>query len=364
MLHKLRRRPIELSILATLIAALAVVVIAKVTKADAVGRAFESMHPAWIGRIAGAELLTYPAYMWAYRSIAAVHGHPPIAVPLLARIVVAGFGPFSIGGGFGIDRQALHALHEDEHSARVRVLALGVLEWAVLAPATCIVAIIFLAIGANILPSLLWPWAVLVPLGFGVGLWASRSARVSGWLVGGGRIRTWAARALESMGVLLMLIRRPRAYAGAWLGTALYWTADIAAFYGGLRTFGLHPSVGKVIIAYATGYAATRRSLPLGGAGLTEVLMTYSLYWVRLPLAPALGAVVAYRLFNFLLAAMPGIIAHRQLEPMLSGTSAEDGKGQSGSAVEDGQVEPAQALRVGHDVHRDDSPAPDRDPHH
>jgi hypothetical protein len=46
--------------------------------------------------------------------------------------------------------------------------------------------------------------------------------------------------------------------------------------------------------------------------------MTYSLYWVRLPLAPALGAVVAYRAFNFLLAATPALIARRQLEPTLA----------------------------------------------
>jgi hypothetical protein len=52
--------------------------------------------------------------------------------------------------------------------------------------------------------------------------------------------------------------------------------------------------------------------------------MTYSLYWVRLPLAPALGAVVAYRLFNLLLAAMPGVIAHRQLEPVLARAGGGD----------------------------------------
>jgi uncharacterized membrane protein YbhN (UPF0104 family) len=319
-LQQLRRRPIELSVLATLIAALAVVLIARVTEADAVGRAFAHFSPGWIGLIAGAELLAYPAYMWAYRSIASVHGHAPLALPIVARIVVAGFGPFSIGGGFGIDRQALEALHEDEHSARVRVLALGVLEWAVLAPTTCVVSIVFLAEEANILPSLLWPWAVLVPVGFGLGLWASTRPGLGRWLRSGGRVRAWAGHTLEGMGVIRTLILRPRAYAGAWLGTALYWAADIGAFYGGLRTFGLDPGAGKVILAYATGYAATRRSLPLGGAGLTEVLMTYSLYWVRLPLAPALGAVVAYRLFNFLLAAMPGLIAHRQLEPVLRRT--------------------------------------------
>jgi uncharacterized membrane protein YbhN (UPF0104 family) len=236
---------------------------------------------------------------------------------MVARVVIAGFGPFTIGGGFGIDRQALEALHEDEHSARVRVLALGTLEWAVLAPTTCIVAIVFLIQGADILPSLLWPWAISVPLGFGFGLWASTPRRIERVKqISRGRA-PWLVRALQGVGALHTMIRNPRTYMGAWLGTALYWAADIGAFYGGLRTFGLAPGPGKVILAYATGYAATRRSLPLGGAGITEVLMTYSLYWVRYPLAPALAAVVAYRVFNFLLAATPALIAHRQLEPII-----------------------------------------------
>ena len=123
--------------------------------------------------------------------------------------------------------------------------------------------------------------------------------------------------ALGSVSASIITSQSPRAWAAAWLGTALYWAADIGAFYGGLRTFGLDPSVGRVIIAYATGYAATRRSLPLGGAGITEFLMSYALYWVREPLAPALAAVVAYRLFNFLLAAAPALIANHQLIPML-----------------------------------------------
>ena len=304
--------------LATAIAAIAVLAIARLTGADAVGRAFDDFHPGWIAVIACAELCAYPAYMLAYRSLASVHGHAPLALPLVARVVVAGFGPFALAGGFGVDKQVLHALHEDEHSARVRVLALGALEWAVLAPTTCIVAIVFLATGADILPSLLWPWAILVPLGFGFGLWASVPERGERLSRLGGRRHEWLASMLEGVGVLHKLIRDRPVYWGAWLGTALYWVADICAFYGGLRTFGLDPGVGKVILAYATGYAATRRSLPLGGAGLTEVLMTYSLYWVREPLAPALAAVVAYRAFNFLLAATPALIARHQLEPLLA----------------------------------------------
>lgn len=305
--------------MATGIAAIAVLAIARITGADAVGKAFNNFDPAWIGLIAGAELLAYPAYVLAYRTLANMHGRT-VALPLVARVVVAGFGPFALGGGFGIDRKFLQALHQDERSARVTVIALGVLEWAVLAPLACVVAIVFLATGANILPSLLWPWAIAVPVGFGLALWLSEPRRVErfGWLRRGKR-RQLVGHILEGVSVLHDLGRSPLRYAGAWMGTAVYWAADIGAFYGGLRTFGLDPNFGKVIIAYATGYAATRRSLPLGGAGITEFLMTYSLYWVRQPLAPALAAVVAYRIFNFVLAATPALIANRQLNIAMSG---------------------------------------------
>jgi uncharacterized membrane protein YbhN (UPF0104 family) len=316
----LRVRPVILAAVATGIAAIAVLVIARVTGADAVGKAFSDVNPGWIGLIAGAELIAYPAYMLAYRSIAQIGGYSALALPVIARVVVAGFGPFAIGGGFGIDMKVLHALHEDERSARVRVTTLGTLEWAVLAPIAWATSVVLIVTRANIMPSLLWPWAIGVPLGFGFALWVSSPQRLArfSWLRRGRR-RELIGHVLEGVGMMHTLVREPRTYAGAWLGTALYWAADIGAFYGGLRTFGLSPGFGKVIIAYGTGYAATRRSLPLGGAGITEFLMIYALYWVREPLAPALAAVVAYRLFNFVLAATPALIAHRQLGPVFSG---------------------------------------------
>jgi uncharacterized membrane protein YbhN (UPF0104 family) len=327
--RRLRKRPIAASALATAIAAAAVLLIAWVTGADAVGRAFSDFHPGWVALIAGAELLTYPAYTIAYRSIAGVHGHRQLGLPLAARVVAAGFGPFAVAGGFGIDKQALHAIDADERSARVRVLGLGTLEWALLAPTACVVSIVFLIQDKDILPSLLWPWAIAVPVGFGFGLWASAPRRRDRLSRIGGRRRELLAGLLDGVGILHTLLRSPRTYAGAWLGTAAYWAADISAFYGGLRTFGLDPGTGKVILAYATGYAATRRSLPLGGAGVIEVLMIYSLYWVREPLAPALAAVVAYRAFNFVLAATPALIARRHVEPLLDAADELHRKGRS-----------------------------------
>ena len=136
---QLRIRPVIASAIATGIAGIAVLLIARITGADAVGRAFDHFDPRWIGLIAGAELLAYPAYVLAYRTLANMHGRS-VALPLVARVVVAGFGPFALGGGFGIDKKFLHTIHQDEGSARVTVIALGVLEWAVLAPLTCVVA--------------------------------------------------------------------------------------------------------------------------------------------------------------------------------------------------------------------------------
>lgn len=321
MVRSLRERTIAVSVLATAIAGVAVLAIARVTGADAVGRAFEHIFPQWLGLVAGAELMTYPAYMLAYRSIARVQGHAPIALPMVARIVVAGFGPFALSGGFGIDRQALQALHEDERSARMRVAALGTMEWLLLAPLGCVVSIILLVEGAHIMPSLLWPWALGVPAGFAFAVWVTAAHRTE-WLgrVWGGRLE-WLAHSLEGVGAARVLVARAREFFGAWLGIALYWAADIFAFYGALRVFGHDPGALKIVIAYGTGYAATRRSLPLGGAGVTEVLMTYALYWLGTPLAPALAAVLAYRVFNFLLVAVPAVVARRQLEPMFSGAT-------------------------------------------
>jgi uncharacterized membrane protein YbhN (UPF0104 family) len=60
-----------------------------------------------------------------------------------------------------------------------------------------------------------------------------------------------------------------------------------------------------LILGYATGYALSRRTLPFAGAGAVEALLPFALTWVGVPLAPALLAVFAYRLFNLWLPVIP-----------------------------------------------------------
>jgi uncharacterized membrane protein YbhN (UPF0104 family) len=84
-----------------------------------------------------------------------------------------------------------------------------------------------------------------------------------------------------------------------------------------VRFAGLQPGLAPTILAYATGYALTRRSSPFGGAGVTEALMTFALLWAGQPVIPALVAVVTYRVFNFVVPTLPAFITHHRVKPLL-----------------------------------------------
>jgi uncharacterized membrane protein YbhN (UPF0104 family) len=229
-----------------------------------------------------------------------------------------GFAPFAAGGGFAVDKRVLHAIQDDEHEATIRVLGLGALEWAVLAPAAWLSAVVLLVVGdPGPMPSLLWPWAIAVPVGFAAGFSLATPARQERIASKGGRWRAQLGRALNAIENLRFLARSFRSCWAAWVGMPLYWALDVASFYGAPRFIGLRLNLGEVILAYATGYALTRRSMPLGGAGVTEVLMTFSLHWVGQPVLPALAAVVVYRVFNLMLPTVPALLARPHIKPLL-----------------------------------------------
>jgi uncharacterized membrane protein YbhN (UPF0104 family) len=324
-MKRLRDHPVLMTVVAFVLAIAAIAAVAIINGFAEFRHAWSDLHVGWLGLVVVAEVLAIPAYAVLYRKVTELEGGPRTSFPLLLRLVMAGFGPFAPDGGFALDKRALHALEEDEHSATIRVLGLGALEWALLAPATWVAAVVLLATGdPRPMPSLLWPWVIAVPIGFAIALWLAVPERTDRIAEGEGRWRRPLGKALRGVGVLRTLARDLAQSWVAWLGTALYWALDIAAFYGAVRFIGLRPNLGETIVAYATGYALTRRSMPLGGAGVTELLMTFSLHWVGQPIAPALAAVVVYRVFNFALPAIPALIVRRRLRPLLK--AAEEGR--------------------------------------
>lgn len=323
------------TVLAFAVAAVAVLAIAAAYGFAQFGHAFTHLHWIWLALAAGGALMAMGAYAIAYRTLVRFEEGPRLPPTLLLQMVIVGFGPFVPGGGFAMDKRALQKLEGEPPDPTVRVLGLGAVEWAILAPVAWASAVVLLAGGdSRPMPSLLWPWALAVPIGFALGLWLATPERADRIGAGGGRVRTLLGRALRGVGILRSLaIGAARCWL-VWVGMTLYWVLDIASLYGAARFIGLHVNPGEIILAYATGYALTRRSMPLGGAGVTESLMTFSLHWVGQPVAPALATVVVYRVFNFVLPAAPALIYRRHLAPLVgdfreSRPAAEKRKAQS-----------------------------------
>lgn len=151
-----------------------------------------------------------------------------------------------IRGGFVVDRQALEAAGLDPRQARARVLGLGALEYAVLAPAAALAAVILLARGSTH-PSLGFtlPWAIAVPLGFA----AAFAALAFRHRVGKeGRWRSVLQHALDAVHMLKKLAAQGAEYGGAFVGTTLYWVGDVGCLWASLRVFHDSPDVAALVI--------------------------------------------------------------------------------------------------------------------
>ena len=316
----LDRRPRELVAFIALGAALSATAIVGVSWAagfGAVGERLRQVDASWLPLALAAEVLAYVGYVLAYREVARVEDGPSLPHSRALALVATGFGVFIARGGFSVDLHAFRQEFVDDREARVRVLGLGALEYALLAPATCIVAILLL-LGHVQRPGsgMTMPWAIAVPTG---GVLALSALRLRDRLRGQQGWRDHLAQWLDSIHVIRQLFVKLEHLAGP-IGTAIYWFGDIACLAFCLRAYEGHfPSVAPLLIGYATGYALTRRTLPFAGAGAVEALLPFALLWTGTPLAAAVPAVVAYRMVNFWLPIVPAIFGLRSLRAAASG---------------------------------------------
>src|SRR5262249_23441421 len=132
----------------------------------------------------GGLVLSYAGYLAAYREVTRAEDGARLSFRHAGALVAHGFGLFVPGGGFAVDLEAQRRRNVPHDIARIRVLGLGALEYAVLAPAACVCAVILVVRGAPIGGGLTWPWIVAVPAGaaiaFGVFL-CRRRLHGPGW---------------------------------------------------------------------------------------------------------------------------------------------------------------------------------------
>jgi uncharacterized membrane protein YbhN (UPF0104 family) len=309
--ERTRAESLVFVVASTLIALGTLFAVAWVAGFDHVADRLQAVNPIWFLAALGAEIVAYVGYVFGYREVARVEEGSDLPVRDAVAAVTAGFGPFVARGGFAVDVHAFKQAGLSDREVRVRVLGLGALEYALLAPAACIVAIQLLAEGRAKPPEgLTLPWAVAVPVGFAIALWALRHRQRfhgrPGW-------RSHLSQALDSIHVLRCMFVRRRHLLGPF-GTAVYWFGDIVCLWACLQAF-THgtPDVSLLLIGYATGYALTRRTLPLGGAGAVEALLPFALSWCGISLAAAVLAVFTYRVFNLWLPIVPAALGLRRL---------------------------------------------------
>ena len=309
----LERRPLYVLVVPTVLALGAVALLAELAGAEPLHRALRHLHPEWLLLCFGGQLLAYFGYVLAVRDTARVDGGPSLSFGRTVQGVVGGFGVFAAtrtSGGFAVDYWVLRSAGEDRDGAVARVLALGALEYAVLAPAALCSAIALLVSGADVSMTLTLPWLLVIP-GAMVAIWLSSPKRAPRYskAPAHGRVRQAFAHFVAGLSILRsMFVAPPREHGLGVLGIAMYWAGDIACLWGALQFFG-NPrlSVPALILGYATGYVLTRRSLPAGGAGVVEIALTFALHWMGFPFVRALLGVVVYRIFNLWLPILPAL---------------------------------------------------------
>jgi uncharacterized membrane protein YbhN (UPF0104 family) len=294
------------------LAMLAAALIADATGLGALHRVTSDFDPGWLAVCIGGQVVCYLGYMLALRNVARVDGGPQLSLGLSARTVVAGFGVHGVAhmsGGFAVDYWALRWAGLERKQAIARVTCLGTLELAVLALAALASAIMLLAVGAHVQAAVTWPWLLVVP-GLLTALWVTSPRRRDRLAdsSAGGRIRSAFAHTVAGLTIVRSLATNPRQHLAGLLGVAFFCLGDMACLFASLRAFSVEVSVPSLVLAYATGSIAGRRSLPAGGAGIVEVLMTFALVSVGIPLAPALAGVLLHRLVSFWLPIAPALV--------------------------------------------------------
>ncbi|HEX4518747.1 MAG TPA: lysylphosphatidylglycerol synthase transmembrane domain-containing protein [Gaiellaceae bacterium] len=153
--------------------------------------------------------------------------------------------------------------------------------------------------------------ALLAIPAFAVALWATshkRTKRLSRPQPDGSRIRRTLADWVAGARKARTLLSSPREHGLGVFGMTLYWAGDIACLWAALQLVGgKQITISALILAYSGGYVLSRRSLPAGGAGVVEIALTLALVGMGVRFAPALVAVLIYRLFNFWLPIVPAL---------------------------------------------------------
>jgi uncharacterized membrane protein YbhN (UPF0104 family) len=285
----------------------------------------------WLAVMVGAIVVSFIGYFWAYRGIYRVEQGPRLRRGQMIAVVAGGFGGFLAHGGSALDDYALRAAGTDKRDAKNRVSALAGMEHGVLGVIGTVAGIVVLAEGRAAPPAdFSLPWAAIPIPGFALAFWLAERYRDRFHERPGlsGKVGVF----LDSIHLNRLLFLRPRRHGPAVLGMMGYWLTDAFAMWAALEAFGYTMNAAALFIGYATGMVFTRRTGPLGGAGVLEVVLPVTIWVSGAPLPVAVVSVFVYRIVTLWLPMPFGLASLGTLREM--GKPGTPGAEQPASSTE------------------------------
>jgi hypothetical protein len=251
----------------------------------------------WMVPLVVGLVMSFVGYYYAYAGIYHVDSGPDLPESQMRGVVIAGFGGFLAHGGAALDTYALEAGGADEREAKVRVSALGGMEHGMLSLIGTVAAIVLLTMGTTVPPlDFTLPWAVIPVPGFLLAFWLAERYRerlrsAPGWK---GKVGIF----LDGIHLVRELFRHSLSHAAALVGMIVFWLAESFMGWSALAAFGFHMNWAQFIIGFGTGMVFTRRTGPLAGAGLLDLILPVTVWYSGAPFATAVVGLFLYRVVS------------------------------------------------------------------
>jgi len=286
----------------------------------------------WMVPVLVGLVMSFVGYYFAYEGIYHVDRGPDLPGSQMRGVVIAGFGGFLAHGGAALDTYALEAAGADEREAKVRVSALGGMEHGMLSLIGTVAAIVLLTMGARTPPlDFSLPWAVIPVPGFLLGFWLAERYRdqlrgAPGWK---GKLGIF----LDGIHLVRDLFRHIPSYAPALVGMIVFWLAESLMGWSALAAFGFRMNWAQFIIGFGTGMIFTRRTGPLAGAGLLDLILPVTVWYSGAPFATAVVGLFTYRVASLWLP-MPFALARLPQLRDMGRSTADRSHGEAETANE------------------------------
>jgi len=281
----------------------------------------------WLAGAAAFSILSFGGYVMMFQGVF-VRAGSRIDWRASYQITMAGLAAtrlFAAGGagGIALTAWALRRAGMPRRQVADKTLAFLILTYAVymFALVVCGLGLYF---GLLTGPA---PFAItVIPALFGLavivlGLVLSRvppdlQRRLEGFAGRGGRLARLAQRLANAPAAFSAGIRESLCHVRerdpALLGAIAYWGFNIACLWACFHAFGDPPPWPVIIMGYYVGFLGNLLPLP-GGIGGVDGGMIAAFAAFGVPLALAVPAVLAYRVFAFWLPTIPGAVAYFQL---------------------------------------------------